>query len=79
MNRHRSDGADGESGGKRFLSYADLQERYGKSRVTIYRWVCKSLLPAPYSTGPGSVGFATQEIEEHDAKLPRKTYGQEAV
>ena len=83
MDRHRSDGADGEPGspqlgGQKFFSYADLEERYGKTRVTIWRWVCKKLLPAPYDIGPGSVGFAVQEIEERDAKLPRKTYGQEA-
>ena len=77
MDRNHS--GDGRAGGKRFLSYADLEARYGKCRMTLYRWVCKGLLPAPYSTGPGSVGFATQEIEEHDAKLPRKTYGQEAA
>ncbi len=79
MNRHRSDGADGESGGQQFFSYADLEERYGKSRVTIWRWVRAGLLPAPYENGPNSVAFKIQEIEERDAKLPRKTYGQEAA
>ena len=84
MDRHRSDGADGEPGspqpgGRRFLSYADLEERYGKSRVTIWRWVRAGLLPAPYQTGPNSVDFSLQEIEERDAGLPRKTYGQETT
>ncbi len=79
MNRNRSDGADGESGGRQFFSYADLEERYGKSRVTIWRWVRAGMLPAPYENGPNSVAFKTQEIEERDAKLPRKTYGQEAA
>ena len=79
MNRHRSDGADGESGGRQFLSYADLEERYGKSRVTIWRWVRAGLLPAPYENGPNSVAFKTQEIRERDASLKRKSYGQEAA
>ncbi len=79
MNRHRSDGADGESGGRQFFSYADLEERYGKSRVTIWRWVRAGLLPAPYSNGPNSVAFKTQEIEERDANLRRKTYRTEAA
>ncbi len=86
MDRHRSDGADGECGGvpqqyrgRRFLSYADLEKRYGKSRVTLWRWVRLGLLPAPYETGPNSVGFASDEIDERDAKLVRKSYGQEAV
>ncbi len=79
MDRHRPDGADGESGAQQFLSYADLEERYGKSRVTIWRWVRAGLLPAPYEIGPNSVAFSSQEIQERDAGLKRKTYGQEAV
>ncbi len=84
MNRSRTDGADGEyggpqQGGQQFLSYADLEERYGKSRVTLWRWVRAGLLPAPYENGPNSVAFSLQEIEERDANLPRRMYGQEAV
>ncbi len=78
MNRHRSDGADGEFGGVLFLSYADLEKRYGKSRITLWRWVRAGLLPAPYETGPNSVGFRSDEIRERDANLKRKTYGQES-
>ncbi len=82
--RFRSDGGDGEIGGpplggQRFLSYADLEERYGKSRVTLWRWVRAGLLPAPYAIGPNSVGFSSQEILERDAGLTRKTYGQEST
>ena len=80
MGRHRADGADGEyggppRGGRQFLSYADLEERYGKSRVTIWRWVRLGLLPAPYKTGPNSVDFDADEIEARDAGLERCTYG----
>ncbi len=84
MGRHRSDGGDGdyggaggEYGGGPFLSYADLEEHYRKSRVTIWRWVRAGLLKPPLQLGPNSVGFSSQEIRERDAKLPRKTYGQE--
>ena len=70
--RFHSDGADG------FLSYADLEKRYGKSRVTIWRWVRAGLLPAPYEIGPNSRGFNSQEIRERDAKLKRATYAKEA-
>ena len=81
---YTSDGADGGNGGpplggKQFLSYADLEERYGKSRVTIWRWVRKGLLPAPYEVGPNTRGFRVDEILERDAKLGRVTYGSEAV
>ena len=83
MNRFRSDGADGEYGGSPyggapFLSYADLERHYGKSRVTIWRWVRAGILPAPYETGPNSVGFSSQEISDHDANLKRRPYEQEA-
>ena len=81
MDRHRPDGADGEfgglpqrTGGRRFLSYAVLEERYDKSRVTIWRWVRAGLLPAPYQTGPNSVDFDADEIEARDANLERVTY-----
>ena len=79
MDRFRSDGADSEIGGVQFLSYADLQKRYGKSRVTLWRWVRAGLLPAPYEIGPNSVAFKSQEVQQRDASLKRKTYGQEPV
>ncbi len=79
MERHRSDGADGESSGQQFLSYADLEERYGKSRVTLWRWVRAGLLPAPYEIGPNSVAFSSQEIWDRDASLKRKNYAPEAA
>ena len=80
--RFRSDGAEGEYGGpplggRRFFSYADLEERYDKSRTTIWRWVRKGILPAPYEVGPNSAGFSVPEIIERDAKLKRKSYGPE--
>lgn len=78
MDRHRSDGADSEFGGVSFLSYADLEEHYRKSRVTIWRWVRAGLLPAPYEIGPNSVGFSSREISARDAKLKRKAYRREA-
>ena len=79
MDRHRKDGADGEfGGGRQFLSYADLEERYGKSRVTLWRWVRAGRLPAPFQLGLNTVGFALPEILASEANLKRKTYGQGA-
>ena len=84
MDHHTSDGTDGGNGGppldgQQFLSYADLEVHYGKSRVTLWRWVRAGLLPAPYQIGPGSVAFSLREIQERDANLARKTYGQESA
>ncbi len=79
MNRHLSSGADGEYGspqlgGRQFLSYADLEERYGKSRVTLWRWVRAGRLTAPYILGPNTVGFALPEILAAEANLKRRAY-----
>lgn len=71
MDRHRPDGASHRAGGRRFFSYAELEERYGKSRVTLWRWVRLGLLPAPYKIGPNSRGFASDELDERDAGLER--------
>ena len=80
MDKHRADGADGEfSGGRQFLSYADLEERYGKSRITIWRWVRAGRLPAPYQLGPNTVAFSLPEILSSEANLKRKNYAPEAA
>ena len=72
MDRLHFDAADGNHGS--FLSYTDLEKRYGKSRVTLWRWVRAGLLPAPYELGPNSVGFSSEEIQERDANLTRRAY-----
>lgn len=72
--RFHPDGASREFSGGPYLSYADLEEHYQKSRVTIWRWVRAGLLPAPYQLGPNSVGFDSQEIRDHDATLQRSNY-----
>ena len=84
MDRRHSDGADGGNGGpplggQQFLSYADLEERYGKSRVTLWRWVKTGRLPAPCQLGPNSVAFLLPEILASEAKLKRKSYDPEAA
>ena len=56
------------------LGFTNLEERYGKSRVTLWRWVRAGLLPAPYRTGPNSVDFDAEEIEARDAGLERCAY-----
>ncbi len=80
MDRHRSDGADDEYGGppldgQQFLTYADLEARYQKSRPTIWRWVRSGRLPVPIRAGPNSVLFAVPELLEKEAGWRRVTYG----
>ena len=79
-----ADGTNGGNGGpplggQQFLSYADLEVRYGKNRVTLWRWVKTGRLPAPYSLGPNSTAFSLREILASEAKLKRKSYGPEAA
>ena len=59
------------------LSYADLEKRYGKSRITLWRWVRAGRLPAPYELGPNTVGFALPEILASEANLKRKAQQQQ--
>ena len=65
-------------GGRTLFPDRSLNPSSCWSRITLWRWVRAGLLPAPYETGPNSVGFRSDEIRERDAKLKRKTYGQEA-
>ncbi len=54
---------------KRWLTYADLQKRYSKTRVTIYRWVRAGILPRPKRLGPNSVGWDEEALDARDAEL----------
>lgn len=76
MDQPRSDHADSGRGNERFVTYAELERRYGKTRATIWRWVKAGRLPAPYQLGPNSVGFALSEIVASEAALKRATGGQ---
>ena len=76
---YTSDGAAGRNGGpplggRQFLSYGDLEVRYGKSRPTLWRWVCSGRLPVPIRAGPNSVLFAVSELLEKEAGWERVTY-----
>ncbi len=62
-----------------YLSYNDLSERYGKSRVQLWRWVRAGRFPAPVQLGPNSVAFRLQDILDWEADLKPKTYQTEAV
>ena len=74
-----SDGADGGNGGPQFLTYADLEIRYSKSRPTLWRWVRSGRLPVPIRAGPNSVLFAVPELLEKEAGWERVTYGPAAA
>jgi predicted DNA-binding transcriptional regulator AlpA len=57
--------------GERFLSIADLRRRYGKSRMTIHRWVKAGYLPAPVRIGAQTLGFRLSELRACEQSWPR--------
>ena len=59
---------------QQYLTYRQLSDRYGKSRVQLWRWVRDGHFPAPVQLGPNSVAFRRQDILEWEAGLKRKTY-----
>ena len=57
-----------------YLSYKQLTERYGKSRVQLWRWVRGGRFPAPVQLGPNSVAFRLEDILAWEARLKPVTY-----
>jgi len=53
---------------QRYVSDAQLAERYGVSRSTIWRWVARDLLPPPEQLSPGTTRWRLDEIERRDAE-----------
>ena len=49
---------------KPILSIGEIQRITGKSRSTVYRWVSLHLLPPPINTGPNSIGWPEEVINE---------------
>ena len=60
---------------RRILRAPEVMERVGKSRVQIWRDVKAGKFPAPVVLGPNSIGWFEDEIANHQAQLPRRTYG----
>ncbi len=57
--------------------YKLVEERVGKTRITIWRDVKAGTFPAPIELGPNSVGWFEDEIDEFLASRPRRTYSAE--
>ena len=52
----------------RFVSAAQLAERYDVSKATIWRWVRRDILPSPIKLSEQCTRFDLQEIEKRDAE-----------
>ncbi|MCH9650809.1 MAG: AlpA family phage regulatory protein [Deltaproteobacteria bacterium] len=54
----------------RIVRVNELSERLGVSRVTLWRWERKGLLPRKLRLGPNTVGWLESEIEEWLSSRP---------
>ena len=60
---------------RKIIRPKEVSKKIGKSRVQTWRDVRTGKFPAPLELGPNSIGWYEDEIEEHLANLPRRTYG----
>ena len=59
---------------RRILRLKEVQDRYPKSRVQIWRDVRAGLFPPPVEIGPNSIGWFEDEVDAHVEAQPRRTY-----
>ncbi len=62
------------SPGRRLESAKQVMSRMGWSRTTLWRRVRAGEFPAPVKTGPNSVDWFSDEVDEAQANLPRVSY-----
>lgn len=60
--------------GRRLVSAKQVMIRMGWSRTTLWRRVRAGEFPAPVKTGPNSVDWYDDEVDEAQANLPRVSY-----
>ena len=66
------------STGRRLLPAKKVMIRMDWSRTTLWRRVRAGEFPAPVQTGPNSVNWFEDEVDEAQKNLPRVTYAPES-
>ena len=56
------------SSNQKYVSAAQLAERYGVHKATIWRWVKDGIIPKPIKFGAQSARFDLDEVERLDAE-----------
>ena len=59
---------------RKIIRFPEVKRITGYSRVTIWRRVRAGTFPAPVQCGPNSIGWFEDEVEAHQAHLPRVSY-----
>ena len=62
---------------RRLVSAKQVMIRMGWSRTTLWRRVRAGEFPAPVKTGPNSVDWFDDEVDDYQADLPRVNYAPE--
>ena len=62
------------SPGRRLVPAKQVMVRMGWSRTTLWRRVRAGQFPRPVRTGPNSVDWFDDEVDEAQANLPRVDY-----
>ena len=58
----------------KYFTFAQLGDRWDKSRTTLYRWVRDGKIPAPVQLGENTSVFEQDEILAYEANLQRVAY-----
>ncbi len=51
--------------GRRLVRPKEVMQRFGCSRVTLWRWVREGRFPAPLHPGPNFTAWTDDQIEDH--------------
>jgi predicted DNA-binding transcriptional regulator AlpA len=57
---------------KKYLSDAEVAERYGVHRATIWRWSQAGIFPKPIQIAPGTTRWKLEDVERVDAERERE-------
>jgi prophage regulatory protein len=60
--------------GERFLRIAQVSEKCGVKRASIYRMMSEDIFPVPYRLAPKMVAWKMSELDEWLSKLQRVEY-----
>lgn len=52
-----------------YLRDTQIAAMYGISRITVWRWVRRGILPPPVRLGPGTTRWRWSDIQTHESRI----------